>query len=240
MVASIARKEVNMLKLKKITKTFSKVKVLEKFDLHIKRGEILVLIGPSGSGKTTLLNIIAELEKIDQGVIEKKFSKVGYVFQEDRLLPWLSVKDNVSIVSNDTSKVEGILKTLKIWDYADNLPKDLSGGMKQRVSIARAYNFSSELVLMDEPFKCLDFKLKSELMDDLITKWKEDNNTYLLVTHDEKVAAKLATRILMLSNKPVRVINEIVLEKKPFSRSFEDISEIEKIILGDENYDKEN
>lgn len=227
-----------MLKLKKITKTFSKVKVLEKFDLHIKRGEILVLLGPSGSGKTTLLNIIAELEKIDQGKIEKNISKVGYVFQEDRLLPWLSVKDNVSIVSSDTSKVEHILKKLKIWDYADNLPNDLSGGMKQRVSIARAYNFSSELVLMDEPFKCLDFKLKSDLINDLIKKWKEDNNTYLIVTHDEKVAAKLATRILVLSNKPVSVLNEIVLKEEPFNRTEEEITNVEKIILGDENYEK--
>ena len=96
-------KEVIMLILKEITKSFSKVKVLEKFDLHIKRGEILVLLGPSGSGKTTLLNIIAELEKVDLGFIERKVSKVGYVFQEDRLLPWLSVKENVSIVNVDIS-----------------------------------------------------------------------------------------------------------------------------------------
>ncbi len=228
-----------MIKLEKIFKKYSGVSILENFDLSLKRGEIVVLIAPSGSGKTTLLNIISGIEDYDGGAIRKDISKIGYVFQEDRLLPWLSVRDNVSIVNKDKSRLDTILKKLKIDDYSEHFPKDLSGGMKQRVSIARAYNFGAELLLMDEAFKCLDLKLKNELLDDLIEDWSIENKTYLIATHDLAVASRLATRIIILSEKPMSIIRQIELDQKPHMRSSEEIKYIENTILGDENYEDE-
>ena len=188
---------------KSISKKFDERLILDNINFEMNSGEILGLLGPSGIGKTTLLNILVGTEKQTQGeIINFHNSKIGYVFQEDRLFEWLSLFENVKIVSENISLVG-------LKDYYNYFPKELSGGMRQRGSIARALTFAANILLFDEPFKSLDIKLRFELLDLMKKLKKEKNISILFVTHDIEEALYACDRILIMKGQPAKISKEI-------------------------------
>lgn len=194
-----------------ISKTFDNTIVFHKFSLNIKKGKIYCILGPSGCGKTTLLRLIAGLESYDKGSIDLQGKKVSYIFQEPRLLPWKTVKSNLELVCThkEAKIIDKYLETMEVKDYKFSYPKELSGGMKQRVSMTRAFLAPHDILLMDEPFQALDVKLKEKLFWEVYHLHKEINNTILAVTHDIDEALFLGDEVIILSQKPATIINQV-------------------------------
>lgn len=186
------------VQIKDLCKFYENHKVLYNFSMNFIKNKITVITGPSGCGKTTLLNIIGGIEKDYNGQIISPNNSISYIFQEDRLLPHLTVYENIAFVLKSTMSKEDMhtiinkyLNMVKLSEYKHKLPNKLSGGMKRRVAIARAFAYKSRLLLMDEPFKGLDDKLKTEIIDEFLKLHKEDRRTVILVTHDMKEAELL-------------------------------------------------
>lgn len=186
------------VQIKDLCKSYENHKVLHNFSMSFTKNKITVITGPSGCGKTTLLNIIGSIEKEYSGQIISPNNSISYIFQEDRLLPHLTVYENIAFVLKSTMSKEDMnaiinkyLNIVKLSEYKHKLPRKLSGGMKRRVAIARAFAYKSRLLLMDEPFKGLDDKLKIEIIDEFLKLHKEDRRTVILVTHDMKEAELL-------------------------------------------------
>ena len=199
-----------------ISKSFKEVKVFNRFSLSFPKGKTTCVLGPSGCGKTTLLRIIAGIIRPDKGNLDDFQNKTfSFVFQEDRLLPWLTAAENIGLVlknklSKDTinDAIDEHLKLVKMQDYAHYYPHQLSGGMRQRISFARAFSFPSDVILLDEPFKGLDHLLKQQLMENVRAILSDDPRTVIYVTHDPDEAAIFGNKIFLLSDKPVKVIGE--------------------------------
>lgn len=189
--------------MRNVTHHYGEKPVLANFSLELPPGQVTCLLGPSGSGKTTVLNILAGLLEPDAGQIDTGDCMVSCVFQDFRLLPWRTVMGNLSFVLKGhlsavqlESRLEAMLKLVELWDERHSWPRQLSGGMKQRVSLARALAMPSTLLLLDEPFKGLDIALRQRIMTRCKTLWQEERQTVLLVTHDPAEAAFLGTRII--------------------------------------------
>lgn len=166
-----------------IGKRFGEKTVLDGFSLVLADGERACLLGPSGGGKSTLLNIIAGVVKPDSGEIQCSYRRIAYVFQEYRLLPWLTAEENITAVSGCTAdKARELLEAMELGAEGQTYPDSLSGGMKQRVNIARALAFDAELLLLDEPFKGLDAALRERIIT-RVTEYHK-GRSLLLVTHD--------------------------------------------------------
>ncbi|MBQ1413790.1 MAG: ATP-binding cassette domain-containing protein [Clostridia bacterium] len=171
------------LYLNGISKSFGDKQVLCDLSLTVDDGASLALLGPSGSGKSTLLYIMAGLLTPDGGEMVNDFARVGYVFQDDRLLPWLNVRDNITAVTGCTAaQAETWLDAMELAGEACNYPDSLSGGMRQRVNIARALAYDPDLLLLDEPFKGLDRELRTRVMERIVA-WRGER-AMVLVTHD--------------------------------------------------------
>lgn len=207
-----------MIQIRNLNQRFKNEWLYQDFNLSFARGEITCIIGSSGCGKTTLLRMIAGLEPFESGTIEGvKRDRLSYVFQEDRLLPWLSVWDNIDLVLRDKAvlpierekTVNEILQLLKLDSCKGMFPGELSGGMQRRVALGRALSFDlacgGELMLLDEPFKGLDAKLKEEITAGCYELWKRDKKTVLLVTHDLEEARLLGDCIYEFFGRPVQV-----------------------------------
>ncbi|MHA6260922.1 ABC transporter ATP-binding protein [Sporosarcina sp. CAU 1771] len=225
--------------VRNLTKAFYKkqgsVTALDDISLTIKDGEFVCLVGPSGCGKTTLLRILAGLEtpSIGEFTIEKNGEErpsQSMVFQERGIIPWLTVKENVEfglkmrhmpkeIINERTAYY---LKKTGLDNFSTLYPKELSGGMKQRVSIARAFANDPEILLMDEPFAALDEQNKFILQEELLAIWAETGKTVLFITHSIDEALLLSDRILLMSSQPGRIIQEIDVDM-PHPRKMEDI-----------------
>ena len=193
-----------MLKITDLTFAFGKKTVLENFSLELDRGEILAIMAPSGYGKTTLLSLIAGLIKPQKGVIENDFQKVSYVFQEPRLFPWLTVKENLLAVMNEKDEnaqkaVMNCLELVELSDTLDKYPNELSGGMKSRASLARGLAFGGDLFLLDEPFAALDEDLRRTLAQKIKEYLHANGASAILVTHSKEDAENIADRILTLA-----------------------------------------
>ncbi|MBT9138957.1 MAG: Bicarbonate transport ATP-binding protein CmpD [Syntrophomonadaceae bacterium] len=209
----------NDLQIKNMTKEFNLLKkikglkVYEELSLSVPEKKVTCIMGPSGCGKTTLLNIISGLIKPDSGEFKGFDSKtVSYLFQEPRLLPWKTVWQNIDFVVRDsyskqqrTEVITKYLKMVDLYEFRDYWPDKLSGGMKQRVSVARAFVFPSDLLLMDEPFKGLDMQLKVAVLDSFTALWQQDLRTVIFVTHDIDEALYLGDKIYFLSGLPAKV-----------------------------------
>src|SRR3712207_4981279 len=194
-----------MISLIDVYKKYGNEKIFEKFNMSLKKNSINAILGPSGTGKTTLLNIISGIEGIDSGEVIYNGNNISYIFQEDRLIPWLSVYDNIAFVlkskyskKNVKNIVDKYLKLVKLQNHKDKYPRELSGGMKRRVAIARAFAYESDLLLMDEPFKGLDMGLKKDIIDEFLNIWNYDRRTVVLVTHDIKEAKYMTDKIYFL------------------------------------------
>ena len=187
-----------MLTLEEISVRFGEKQVLDKCSLRIGKGERVALTGPSGCGKTTLARIALSLQNTDTGTVSCAFSRVAAVFQEPRLLPWLTAAENVNLVlsdSNDTmEEARAWLENLELGDSAGLYPSELSGGMQQRVSIARALAVRPELLVMDEPFKGMDAALRDRVLR--VTADALGDAALLLITHNEREAYALGCRVL--------------------------------------------
>lgn len=194
-----------LIKINRISKFFGEQQVLHDFSLEIKEGERLVIMGPSGSGKSTLLNLIAKTDQDYTGVIERAPSleegiKIPYpiVFQEnENLLPWKTVAGNLRVISKN-KEVTPYLDMVGLLDAKDKKPHQLSGGMKQRVGIARAIMCDSKVLLMDEPFSNLDGHLREKMQALIIEMTQRLGQTLIFVTHDEVEAKAIATRIIRI------------------------------------------
>lgn len=223
-----------MLKIKSISKSYEdgdEVEVIKNLNLNVKEKDFIVLVGPSGCGKTTLLKCIAGLTNFKNGEIilnDKKVNNpnkyVGMVFQDFSLFPWLTVKENIEFglkISNVSKKerekiVEYYLKITELKEFENMYPKSLSGGMKQKVAIARTLANNPKVILMDEPFGSLDNITRSKMQEFLIKIWEKENKTIIFVTHDVEEAIFLGNEVYVLSKRPAKLIKEFkILFKRP-------------------------
>ncbi|MCI7180328.1 MAG: ABC transporter ATP-binding protein [Lachnospiraceae bacterium] len=214
-----------------------KLTVLNDVNFDIYEGDFVSIVGGSGCGKSTLLRLIAGIERPVCGSVKKDGKEilqpsvdVGVVFQEDRLLPWLNVKKNVMFgISSKMTKSEKsdladwYIELVGLKDYQKLLPKQLSGGMKQRVNIARALINRPEILLLDEPFSALDAFTRINLQQELIRIWETNKTSMLMVTHDIEEAVYLSNRVVVLSTKPACVKNIYDIELgRPRNRTEQD------------------
>ncbi len=222
-----------VLALRHVGKTFANsVTALDDLDLEVREGEFLALLGPSGCGKSTALRLIAALAEPTRGEVawtgarkNGDRDKIGFVFQEPTLMPWASVSANVflplRLAGHDASeaapRIAGALSRVGLADFADSYPRELSGGMKMRVSIARALVTEPTLLLMDEPFAALDEITRFRLNDDLLALWQALGKTVVFVTHSVFESVYLSNRIVVMTPRPGRVFAEIAIDA-PYPR----------------------
>lgn len=219
-----------------LNKSYNGLHVFDNLSFNINKEEVTCIMGPSGCGKTTLLNIIAGLIKEDSGELRGFNDEISYVFQEDRLIPWKSVEDNISFVlkgkfeSKDINRlIEKYLSLVGLKEFKDYYLHQLSGGMKQRISILRAFVYPSSLMLLDEPFSNLDTTMKNSLIEFFKDLAKTERRSVIVVTHDIDVAISLGRRIIVLSEKPTKV-NSIIDNIYMMEENEENLFKMRKII----------
>lgn len=243
----------NILTIEHLDKEFTVdneiVKVVSDVNLNVKEGEFISIVGPSGCGKSTLFRIIGGLETATDGIVRNKercidgISKnIGMVFQESRLFPWLKIRDNVAFGISREEKKETGRKTEEIVDYyldlvdlrdfANAYPNQLSGGMQQRVSIARTLIENPEILLLDEPFSALDAFTRMSLQGELLRIWERAGKTMILVTHDIDEAIFLSDRVIVLTERPATVKKEFrITLDRPRDRSSIEFMNIRRKIM---------
>lgn len=219
------------LRLAGVSHFYGDTEVLRDITLDIPSGQIVCIVGPSGCGKSTLLRMLGGLEKPTKGDVlqlgappEGCLNPLTYIFQDFALLPWRSARGNVALVLEDHGLdaaqrdriIDDVLARTKLTEFADALPKQLSGGMKQRVAIARALAVNPAVMLMDEPLSALDSQTRELLMDDLINLWTRQPFTAVYVTHNLAEAVRLGHKIVVLSRRPGQ-IREIVELSTPLA-----------------------
>ena len=227
-----------LVSFRHVHKSWQQVTALQNFSLDIAAGELVVLVGSSGCGKSTLLRMLIGLEPVTQGEIRVNGEPVrgvgkerGIVFQEPRLFPWLTVIDNVMLGLADEKLSRGVkrkralamLERVQLQEFAHALPSRLSGGMAQRVAIARGLIARPQILMLDEPFGALDALTRHTLQQELLHIHRRTGTTTLLVTHDVEEAVALADRVVVLSPRPGR-IREVVTLALPHPRQRDDES----------------
>jgi len=208
--------------------TGGSLQIISGLTLSLRNGEVGALVGPSGCGKTTLLRIIAGLDRNFEGTVQlPDHGRLGVVFQEPRLLPWLSVERNVGFGLEDrpvrerADRVSVQLARVGLADKAGAWPRELSGGQAQRVSLARALIMRPRVLLLDEPFSALDAFTRIDLQDHLLDLWADGKPTLIVVTHDVDEAVVLADRIVVMGPRPGRMLAEIAADlPRPRNRFF--------------------
>jgi NitT/TauT family transport system ATP-binding protein len=200
--------------LEGICRDFGAVAVLQSVSLTIREGEFVAVVGPSGCGKTTLLNILAGFDRPTSGRIERN-GALRMVYQQDGLFPWRTAAQNIEMglrhVADDASRSrqrDEMLALIGLEGFAEHYPHQLSGGMRQRVELARALAGQSDILLMDEPFSALDYITRLRMRHELARLLHERPRTVVLVTHDIEEAAQLADRVIVLSGRPGRIRSE--------------------------------
>ncbi|MBB5045603.1 NitT/TauT family transport system ATP-binding protein [Rhodopseudomonas rhenobacensis] len=203
--------------------------VLGALTFRLSAGEVGAVVGPSGCGKTTLLRIIAGLDRDVQGrVALPPAARIGMVFQEPRLLPWRSVEDNIRLLAPDADEatLAKLFVTLELSAHRHHFPGELSLGLARRVALARAFAIKPDVLILDEPLVSLDAALAARLRDEIATLVDSRPVTTLLVTHSIDDAAKLADRIVLLSERPARILAEVPISVPRAARSATDIAAI--------------
>ncbi|WP_067508124.1 ABC transporter ATP-binding protein [Actinoplanes sp. TFC3] len=192
---------------------------LDKVSLSVDKGEFVCLLGASGCGKSTLLSLVAGLDQVSGGTLDIGGRHVSLMFQEAALFPWLSVAGNVELPmrlngvarAERQQRAEELLGIVRLKGFGSKRPHELSGGMRQRVALARALAQNADILLMDEPFGALDAMTRDILHDELERIWREQNLTVLFVTHNVREAVRLGDRVILLSSRPGRVIEDFAV-----------------------------
>ncbi len=223
------------LEVTKLNHHFGFTEILRDINFTLQKGQILSIVGPSGGGKTTLMHLCAGLLDVEEGSVVNTFESSAFAFQEGRLLPWKNVLDNIALglIAKGECKKDAIEKSKKIAlrfgleekDF-EKFPKDLSGGMKQRVSFARALVLEPSLLFLDEPFSALDIGLKKELQTVLIEMIAKKEISILFITHDLMEAIRLSDEILLLKADPGHIV-------KRFSYDLEQSKRDDKYVYGE-------
>ncbi len=223
---------MSVLEVKNVSKAYPNRKgdearvVLRDINLTIEENEFICIVGPSGGGKTTLLNLMAGFEKPNAGHLYYRGEEINgtsrsraVVFQEFSLMPWMNVMKNVIFSVDDNLKsseqkaiAEKYIEMVGLSEFKDQRPSNLSGGMKQRVAIARTLAMEPDMMLMDEPFSALDEQTRKKLDHDILDLWKNNKRTVVFITHNIDEAMFLATRIIMISSSPGKIVGEWNLE----------------------------
>jgi NitT/TauT family transport system ATP-binding protein len=219
-----------IVSLRDAGKTFdSGTQALRGFDLAVREGEFVSLLGPSGCGKSTALRIIAGLSVASEGAVEwpqgGQGARIGFVFQEPTLMPWADIAGNVRLPlklahAQDQDAREAVMQALArvgLSDFAQSYPRELSGGMKMRASIARALVTEPQLLLMDEPFAALDEITRFKLNNDLLALWRDLRRTVIFVTHSVFESVYLSQRIVVMTPRPGRVFAQVPIDA-PYPR----------------------
>lgn len=200
--------------------------VLEELDLAIQKGEFVSLVGPSGSGKSTILRLVTGLEEVQHGKvmvhgksIEPRDGAVGYMPQQDLLLPWRTIEENAALPlecrgmkrKDAYAKVREYLPVFGLDGYERKHPKDLSGGMRQRVSFLRTFLTGADVLLLDEPFSALDAITKLNMQEWLYEQWRKWGKTIVFITHDVEEALFLSNRVLIVTEQPICSLTELTV-----------------------------
>lgn len=202
------------LRLEDVSLSFGAVTVFRRLSLTVSRGEFVAVVGPSGCGKTTLLNLFSKFIKPATGRIECA-GRVRMVYQHDSLFPWLTAAENILLglrhLDDDSERkrqLEDMLHLIRLEEFSNHYPHQLSGGMRQRIELARALIGNTDILLLDEPFSSLDYLTRLRMRNELARMLDQLPRTVVLVTHDIEEAAQLADRIIVLSERPARVCCE--------------------------------
>lgn len=188
-----------MIEIRDLIKKFNNHYVFNNLNLDIESDKITVILGKSGCGKTTLLRLISNLEKYDSGSINTNNLKFSYVFQEPRLFPWLTVFENIQAITNlPSDEIYRMIRMVDLEKFSNSYPDELSGGMKSRVSLARAFAYKPNFLLMDEPFSNLDDFTRVKMQEELLKLYNKENVGILFVTHNIDEALTIADKIIVL------------------------------------------
>ncbi|GAA4592909.1 NitT/TauT family transport system ATP-binding protein [Actinoplanes octamycinicus] len=214
----------SVVRIENVSKTYGSgsnaLLALDRVSLDVRKGEFVCLLGASGCGKSTLLSLVAGLDQISGGTLETGGHKVALMFQEAALFPWLSVSGNVELPlrlegvgkAERKKRAGELLEIVRLGGFGDKRPHELSGGMRQRVALARALAQDADVLLMDEPFGALDAMTRDILHDELERIWREQELTVLFVTHNVREAVRLGDRVILLSSRPGRVIEDFPVQ----------------------------
>lgn len=217
---------MSTLEVKKICMNYhtlkSETEAIKNISFAINEGEFLSLVGPSGCGKSSLLNIISGLIPPSSGDvlingynIKTQKPQIGYMFQKDNLFEWLTVWNNIllglkiqkKINEKNLKNIESLLKKYDLWEFRNSYPKELSGGMRQRVALIRTLSINPQILILDEPFSALDFQTRLRFSDEVFNIIKIEKKTTILVTHDISEAISMSDRVVVLSKRPSQVKN---------------------------------
>jgi len=247
----------SQINISQVNKTFrtegNEVVALENINLDIKPGEFICLLGPSGCGKSTLLNAIAGFSLptsgsivVDGKPVQEPGPDRGMVFQEYALFPWMTVEKNIAFgleikkqgKAEIKNKVDALLEMLNLQDFRDRYPKDLSGGMRQRVAIARVLALDSPIMLMDEPFGALDSLTRRNLQDELLRIWTEFRKTIIFVTHSIEESIYLADRIIVMTYRQGTIKKDVAVSmprpRDPSSAAFNELKKELSLLVMEE------
>ena len=201
--------------VEKVSHNYGSIGVLDDLNLKVYAGEVVVLVGPSGCGKTTLLNLLSGYSEPTSGSIRRE-GIIRTIYQQDGLFPWLTVSENIFIglrsiqnTEERTKELNELLKLIHMEDFKNHYPHQLSGGMRQRVELARVLAGDSDILLMDEPFSALDYQARLRMRRELNRLLETRPRTVVFVTHDIEEAAQLADRVLVLSKRPASICREL-------------------------------
>jgi ABC-type nitrate/sulfonate/bicarbonate transport system ATPase subunit len=206
------------IQLENVCRSFGTVEVLREISLNIRRGEFVAVVGPSGCGKTTLLNLLSGYDQPSSGVIRRE-GRVRMVYQQDGLFPWLTVIENIALglrhIGDEKERggqVGEMIGLIRLEGFENHYPHQLSGGMRQRVELARALAGDSDILLLDEPFSALDYLTRLRMRQELARLLRERPRTVALVTHDIEEAAQLADRVIVLTERPAQIRYELSID----------------------------
>ncbi|OOB77679.1 MAG: taurine ABC transporter ATP-binding protein [Epulopiscium sp. Nuni2H_MBin003] len=212
-----------IIELIDVSKSFytneGEIVVLKNLNLTLEKGKVLGILGPSGSGKSTILNILTNLLKPTSGELIVN-GKIGYMFQKDNLLEWRTIKDNImigleiqkKITTEAVEKIDRLLKVYDLWDFRNRFPRELSGGMRQRVALIRTLATDPDILLLDEPFSALDYQTRLIVSDDIYKIIKQENKDAILVSHDISEIIAMSDTIAVLSKRPATIKNTYQIE----------------------------
>ncbi|XBX05780.1 ABC transporter ATP-binding protein [Enterocloster clostridioformis] len=215
------------VEVRNLTKRFGDLLVLDNMSFNIRKGEFVCVVGPTGCGKTTFLNCLTRIHMPSEGDLyidgvpaDPRKHNISFVFQEPSALPWLTVEDNLAYglkikripKAEIDRRVAQILDLMGLWEFRKAYPGELSVSAEQRIIIGRSFAMQPDLLLMDEPYGQMDVKMRFYLEDEVIRLWKELGSTVVFITHNIEEAVYLAERVLILSNKPAKIKEEVRID----------------------------